>query len=189
MTRAKQNLFVIERKKIDLFKNFFEENFEELNQKATYDLLDSIASKVDLDREEILQRIEEFIKQEQYDNARFLLDKLDAEDAKLQEGKINIFEKFVRRNQNRQAGVELWKIGLLEDAKAQFRISNDDRLIDLIDACENNGSNLEYDIVEFYPQVKDNDIARQLILDTLTDDLKTIKENQQNILNSIKRRR
>ena len=189
LTRAKQNLFVVERKKIDLFKNFFEENFEELNQKATYELLDSIASKVDLDREEILQRIEEFIKHEQYDNARFLLEKLDAEDARLQEGKINIYEKFVRRNQNRQAGVELWKIGLLEDAKSQFRISNDDRLIDLIDACENNGSTLEYDIVEFYPQVKDNDIARQLILDTLSDDLKTIKDNQQNILNSIKKRR
>ncbi len=189
LTRAKQNLFVIERKKIDLFKNFFDDNFEELNQKGAFDLLDSIASKVDLDREEILQRIEEFIKHEQYDNARFLLEKLDAEDAKLQEGKINIFEKYVRRNQNRQAGVELWKIGLLEDAKAQFRISNDDRLIDLIDACENNGSNLEYDIVEFYPQVKDNEIARQLILDTLSDDLKTIKDNQQNILNSIKRRR
>ncbi len=189
LTRAKQSLFVIERKKIDLFKNFFDENFEELNQKGAFDLLDSIASKVDLDREEILQRIEEFIKHEQYDNARFLLEKLDAEDAKLQEGKINIFEKYVRRNQNRQAGVELWKIGLLEDAKAQFRISNDDRLIDLIDACENNGSNLEYDIVEFYPQVRDNEIARQLILDTLSDDLKTIKDNQQNILNSIKRRR
>ncbi|MCR4874405.1 MAG: AAA family ATPase [Clostridia bacterium] len=189
LTRAKQNLFVIERKKIDLFKNFFDENFEELNQKGAFDLLDSIASKVDLDREEILQRIEEFIKHEQYDNARFLLEKLDAEDAKLQEGKINIFEKYVRRNQNRQAGVELWKIGLLEDAKTQFRISNDDRLIDLIDACENNGSNLEYDIVEFYPQVRDNEIARQLILDTLSDDLKTIKDNQQNILNSIKRRR
>ena len=189
LTRAKQNLFVVERKKIDLFKNFFDENFEELNQKSAYELLDSIASKVDLDREEILQRIEEFIKHEQYDNARFLLEKLDAEDSRLQEGKINIYEKFVRRNQNRQAGVELWKLGLLEDAKAQFRISKDDRLIDLIDACENNGSTLEYDIVEFYPQVKDNDIARQLILDTLSDDLKTIKDNQQNILNSIKRRR
>ena len=151
--------------------------------------MDSIASKVDLDREEILQRIEEFIKHEQYDNARFLTQKLDSEDERLQLSKIDIFEKYIRKGQHREGGIELWKAGLLEEAKYQFRLSNDDKLIDLIDACENNGSNLEYDIVEFYPEVLDNDVAKELILNTLKDDIKTFNDNQQEILNSIKKRR
>ena len=189
LTRAKQNIFVVERKDIQLFEEFFKENFENKTQKDAFNILDSIASKVDLDREEILQRIEEFIKHEQYDNARFLTQKLDSEDERLQLSKIAIFEKYIRKGQHREGGIELWKAGLLEEAKYQFRLSNDDKLIDLIDACENNGSNLEYDIVEFYPEVLDNDVAKELILDTLKDDIKTFNDNQQEILNSIKKRR
>ena len=182
-------LKLVERKDIQLFNEFFKENFESKTQKDAFNILDSIASKVDLDREEILQRIEEFIKHEQYDNARFLTQKLDSEDERLQLAKIDIFEKYIRKGQHREGGIELWKAGLLEDAKYQFKLSNDDKLIDLIDACENNGSNLEYDIVEFYPEVLDNDVAKQLILDTLKDDIKTFNDNQQEILNSIKKRR
>ena len=189
LTRAKQNLFVVEKKQIDLFKDFFIENFDALGNKAAFELLESIASKVDLDRDEILERIEEFIKREQYDNARVLLDRLDQEDARLQSAKIDIFEKFVSKDDNRQAGVELWKVGLLDDAKEQFRISHDEKLIDLIDACESNGSNLEYDIVEFYDEVKGNDIAKQLILDTLKEDLDKLTKDQNTIINSIKTRR
>ena len=189
LTRAKQNIFVVERKDIQLFEEFFKENFENKTQKDAFNILDSIASKVDLDREEILQRIEEFIKHEQYDNARFLTQKLDSEDERLQLSKIDIFEKYIQKGQHREGGIELWKAGLLEEAKYQFRLSNDDKLIDLIDACENNGSNLEYDIVEFYPEVLDNDVAKELILNTLKDDIKTFNDNQQEILNSIKKRR
>ena len=189
LTRAKQNIFVVERKDIQLFEEFFKENFENKTQKDAFNILDSIASKVDLDREEILQRIEEFIKHEQYDNARFLTQKLDSEDERLQLSKIDIFEKYIQKGQHREGGIELWKAGLLEEAKYQFRLSNDDKLIDLIDACENNGSNLEYDIVEFYPEVLDNDVAKELILNTLKDDINTFNNNQQEILNSIKKRR
>ena len=189
LTRAKQNLFVIEKKQIELFKDFFNQNFESLGNKAAFDLLESIASKVDLDRDEIIERIEEFIKREQYDNARVLLDRLDKDDARLQGAKIDIYEKYVSKDKNREAGVELWKAGLLNDAKEQFRISHDEKLIDLIDACETNGSNLEYDIVEFFDEVKDNDIARQLILDTLKEDLDKLKNDQNKIINSINKRR
>jgi len=189
LTRAKQNLFVVERKQIALFSNFFKENFDVLNQHVAFELLDSIASKMDLNREEILERINEFIKLEQYDNARFLIEKLDKDDAASQSTKINIFEKYVRRGENRQAGVELWKAGLLSEAKEQFRISNDEKLIDLIDACETSGSNLEYDIIEFYEDVKDNDVARELILNTLHEDVEQLLNRQKEILNSIKRRR
>ena len=189
LTRAKQNLYVIERKQIDLFKDFFAENFNQMNNKAAFELLETIASKVDLDRDEVIERIEEFIKREQYDNARVLLDRLDKEDASYQGAKIDIFEKYVSKDQYRQAGIELWKVGLLDDAKAQFRLSKDEKLIDLIDACESNGSNLEYDIVEFYDQVKDNDIAKNLILDTLKEDLVYLKNAQSGISNSISKRR
>ena len=189
LTRAKQNLFVVEGKNINLFKNFFDNNFDALSDKAAFDLLESVASKVDLDRQEIIERIEEFIRHEQYDNARVLLERLDKDDAHLQSVKIDIYEKYIRRNQNREAGIEFWKMGLLDDAKEQFRISHDDKLITLLEACESNGSNLEYDIVEFYNEVKDNDIAKNLILDTLKDDLNKIKSTQQTIINSIHKRR
>ena len=189
LTRAKQNVFVVERKVVSLFNNFFEKNFDIKNNKEAFNILDTIASKVDLDRQEVLERIEEFIKHEQYDNARFITQKLDKVEEKMQLAKIDIFEKYVRRGQHREAGVELWKVGLLEDAKFQFKLSQDDKLIDLIDACENNGSKLEYDIVEFYDEVKGNEVARQIIIDTLKEDVENIKSSQKEIIDSLKARR
>ena len=189
LTRAKQNLIVVERKNISLFNKFFENNFDQKNMKDAFNVLDSIASKVDLNKQEVLERIDEFIKHEQYDNARFVAQKLDKDEEKTQLVRIDIYEKYVRRNQHRQAGIELWKAGIIEDAKIQFRLSQDDKLIDLIEACENNGDKLEYDIVDFYDEVKDNDVARDLIINTLKEDIEIIKTSQKEIIDSIKTRR
>ena len=72
---------------------------------------------------------------------------------------------------------------MFDEAKEQFKLSNDEKLIELLDACANgNGQKLEYDIVKFYVDIMDNDVAKNLILDTLKNDLSSLKE-EQNIIN------
>lgn len=190
LSRAKQNLFVVERKNIELFNNFFKDNFEVMNQKNAFNSLNSIALKMELKNEEVISRIEEFIKLEQYDNAKWLLEKLDSVDADKYSKKIDIFEKYVRKGDNKQAGIELWRNGLLDDAKKQFTISHDEKLIELIDSCAENSSNtLEYDIVQFYLDVLDNDVAKGVIIDTLNRDVEDIKNNIKKINENLKHKR
>ncbi len=188
LSRAKQNLFVVERKQVELFNSYFENNFECMSQKNAIDTLNSIASKQELKDEEIFARIDEFIKLEQYDNARWLLDKLEKEDADRYAQKINIFEGYVRKGDHKGAGIELWRAGLIEEAKDQFRISKDDKLIELVDSCSaKNGDKLGYDIVSFYLDVMKNNVAKDIILDTLKKDINDVKEKQKDIFNKIKK--
>ena len=80
---------------------------------------------------------------------------------------------------HREAGIELWKNSLIDEAKTELRLSKDYKLIELIDAC-NTGDRqgISGDIVEFLPEVQDNDTAIKLILDTMKNELKTINEKQ-----------
>ena len=184
ITRAKLNLIVNERKGVSLFDSFFNQNFKKFKPKNAVELLSDILEKDNLNEDDIYERAIEFIKLEQYDNARWTAKKITNEEEQFALlRKIDIYEKYVRNRLYREAGIEFWKNGMFEEAKEQFKLSNDEKLIELLDACANgNGQKLEYDIVKFYVDIMDNDVAKNLILDTLKNDLSSLKE-EQNIIN------
>lgn len=184
ITRAKLNLIVNERKEVSLFDSFFNQNFKKFKPKNAVELLSDILEKDNLNEDDIYERAIEFIKLEQYDNARWTAKKITNEEEQFALlRKIDIYEKYVRNRLYREAGIEFWKNGMFEEAKEQFKLSNDEKLIELLDACANgNGQKLEYDIVKFYVDIMDNDVAKNLILDTLKNDLSSLKE-EQNIIN------
>ena len=184
ITRAKLNLIVNERKEVSLFDSFFNQNFKKFKPKNAVELLSDILEKDNLNEDDIYERAIEFIKLEQYDNARWTAKKITNEEEQFALlKKIDIYEKYVRNRLYREAGIEFWKNGMFEEAKEQFKLSNDEKLIELLDACANgNGQKLEYDIVKFYVDIMDNDVAKNLILDTLKNDLSSLKE-EQNIIN------
>lgn len=188
ISRAKQNLFVVERKHIDLFDSYFKNGFEIARPNKAIEIINKVIKTIDIDEIELQKRIDEFIKLEQFDNARFNAEKLpDEKEKELQLLRISIFEKYVRKNEFKKAGIEFWKQGLFDDAKMQFVLSHDDKLIELIDACINsNGQKLEYDIVQFLPDVSENVDAVELIFDTLSGDVKNLKEKQSEIHKNIK---
>ena len=68
--------------------------------------------------------------------------------------------------------------GLIDQAKQQFILSNDEILISLIDSCsKNSNKDLNIDIVNYFLDVKDNKIAQNFILDTVKKDIQSLKQS------------
>ena len=56
------------------------------------------------------------------------------------------------------------------EAREMFTRSGDEQLFPLMDACLKGGGVLDPEIVQFYPLIEDNDVAKKIILDTLNQD-------------------
>ena len=189
ISRAKRNLFVLEEKNVSTFSQFFKTYFDCQNSKNTINALSKIVSKIEYTQSEYLERVEEFIKLGQYDNARFTVEKITDDLIRKQELiKIEINENYVHHGKYREAGIKFWEEGMLDEAKKQFTLSGDTILIDLIDALsQNNQSNLNYDIIRYYTDLKDNEIARKFVLETIKRDLKNLQAEQKELHDKIKK--
>lgn len=183
LSRATQYVYVYESNYIKQFDEFFKQNFENLSTKLAIQRLADTLGTAQLAEEETQERIEEFIKQEQYDNAIFAAQKLeDKEESELQIRRIEIYRDYIRKGEYRQGGVRFWKLGLNDDAKKQFTLSGDEKLIGLIDACEGEGADkLDYEIVKFLPDIMDNSIAKEIIVNCLQDDLAELYNSQKQL--------
>lgn len=188
VSRAKHNLFVFEQSKINLFDEFFKENFESLSGDETYKRFSDVISKIEIDDDEIFDRIKEFIKLGQFDNARFYADKFEDDVVRYQQNeKIDAFEQFVFKGKNKDAGIKLWKAGLTQEAKEQFAISGDSKLVEFLENLEGkNKSTLDAEIVKFYVDFDDNDEAQKLIVDVVKADLEQLRENHRIIKEKLK---
>ncbi len=183
VSRAKQHLYVVENSNIPLFNDFFATNFTSVKPDELAKSLAKVVATFIVDDVENSDRIDKFIHLQQFDNARFAASQLsDSDEVALQNERINIYEHYVSRGQYRNAGIQFWKNGLPDDAKKQFVLSGDETLIALVDASlANNSGGLSYDVIEFYEYVEDNDIARNLIVETIASDLATIKDKNKNL--------
>ena len=188
LSRAKHNLFVYEQNQISIFDEFFKNNFENLSGEKANEVFSNIIGKLEIDDDEIYDRINEFIKLGQFDNARFYANKFESGiDAGKQLAKIDAFEKYVFKGKNKEAGIALWKAGLANDAREQFTISGDTNLIDFIDRLQGkDAENLDAEIVRFFVDFDENDDAQKLILDIIRQDLEEIKEKHKWTKNKLK---
>ncbi len=179
LSRAKQNIFVVEKLPITQFEEFFKSNFVCMDTHSAINTLNSIVSKVEFTQLEIKDRVAEFIKLEQFDNARFMAGKINDDSARIDAMRtIEISEKYIRSGKYREAGIKFWEYGMLDEAKKQFTISGDTILIELIDKCSNGSSrDLNIDIIEYYDAVKDNAIARDFIVETVKKDISSLKSS------------
>lgn len=188
LSRAKHNLFVFEENQISIFDEFFKLNFEFLSGEDATDIFSKVIGKLEIDDEEIYDRINEFIKLGQFDNARFYANKFESDiESTRQLAKIDAFEKFVFKGKNKEAGIALWKAGLASEAREQFSISGDVKLIDFIDRLQGkDADNLDADIVRFFVDFDENDDAQKLILDVIKQDLDDIREKHRWTKNKLK---
>lgn len=180
VSRAKAHIYVVENSEIGAFKSFFEDNFDVMNAKRAIDSLVDDVGRLDVDRDELLERIEQFIKLGQYDNARFNSGKLiDGDDKKDALERIEIHEVFISHGKYREAGIRYWEYGRTSDAKRMFELSGDKVLIDLIEACsDGDEQGLSADIIKYYPDVCNNEVARDMIISTVKRDLIQLKDAQ-----------
>lgn len=179
LSRAKQNIFVVEKLPITQFEEFFKSNFVCMDTQSAITTLNGIVSKVEFTQLEIRDRVAEFIKLEQFDNARFMAGKINDDSARIDAMRtIEISEKYIHSGKYREAGIKFWEYGMLDEAKKQFTISNDTILIELIDKCSSGSSrDLNIDIIEYYDTVKDNAIARDFIVETVKKDISSLKSS------------
>ncbi len=189
LSRAKANVFVVEDKQIKLFEAFFAEELETLSLSDAIQRLGSVASKVEIEEEVLIERIEQFVKLQQYDNARFVANKILDDGERLNRlFEIDIYQNYLHKGKNREAGIKYWEEGQLERAKRQFEISGDEILIQLVNACvSKDNRKLDVDIALYYTEVENNEIARNIIVETVAGDLQQMKNIQSQINKSLKR--
>ena len=188
VSRAKHNLFVLEEQKNSLFADVFQKDFEVKNHSEFVKTLMSTVGKIEFTQDEYLERIAEFVKLEQYDNAKFTANKItDDVIRKNLMTSIDINQNYVSIGKYREAGIKFWESGLIDEAKKQFTLSGDKILIDFIDAIsQNNQTSLNYEIVKYFLDVKQNDIARKFVLEILKDDIQNLKQNHKELNNQYK---
>jgi len=188
LSRAKHNLFVYEENQISIFDEFFKTNFEVLSGEKANEIFSNVIGKLEIDDDEIYDRINEFIKLGQFDNARFYANKFESGiESTKQLAKIDAFENFVFKGKNKEAGIALWKAGLSAEAKEQFTISGDTKLIDFIDKLQGrDAENLDAEIVRFFVDFDENDDAQKLILDVIRQDLEDIRKKHNWTKNKLK---
>ena len=182
VSRAKQYLFVAERTYPQMFDAMFSECFERKNKQQALITLGDVAGKIELDDEELIERIEKFCALEQYENARFAADRLSTDALREKQlAKIFVHSEYLRYGRYRDAGAEYWKRGMDEEAREMFTQSGDEQLFPLMDACKQGGGVLDVDIVKFYPLVADNELAKTLIVETVENDYKALLAKQRQI--------
>lgn len=188
LSRAKHNIFVYETDKIAIFDEFFRDDFEIMNGQNAYERFSEIIGTIDIDDDEIYERINEFIKLGQFENAKFYANKFaDEKIANQQLQKIDIYEKYIFKGKNKQAGILLWKAGLAGEAKEQFAISGDTKLSEFIDNLQGKSAgSLDGNIVRFFVDFDENDDAQQLILEVLRQELASVREMHKQTKNKLK---
>lgn len=191
VSRAKQNIVVYENNSIEQFEEFFKNNFEKLDLNNTLKKLEKIITKAEFSQQQLLSRVKEFIKLEQYDNAKFAANKLKDDAARLSAIRtIDISAKYIKAGNHREAGIKFWEYGMLAEAKEQFTLSGDTILNELIDMCSSNSNNdLNIDIINYFDLVKDNPVAREFILETVKKDITSLKNSFNNIKQNFKKGR
>jgi len=191
VSRAKQNIFVIENSVVKQFEDFFKKNFENKDTKNAIKLLSEIVSKVEFSEQEVFERVNEFIKLEQFENAIFTASKIKDDTKRIDAlRRIEVYRDYIVKGSYREAGIKFWEYGLIEDAKKQFTLSGDTILIELVNKCsENNSGDLNIDIVNYFEDVKDNKLAQTFIIDTIKKDVKKFKQSFTEIKENFKKGR
>lgn len=153
-------------------------------------MLGDIVSKVEFTTNEILERIKEFVRLGQFDNAVWTANKI--KDDVLRRRQLNIIdvsEKFINDGRHRDAGIRFWELNMPEEARVQFILSGDVELTNLLDACSGNTDEdgLNVNVVDYYDLVSQNDVARKVILQTVDKDRESLKSTFKNIKENFKK--
>ena len=183
VSRAKAHVYVCERDKIPFFDKFFATEFACLTPAEALSRLDKILARTETDDADLCERIEEFMRLGQYANARVALDRLRDDNVRVAyRDRIEVHEEFISHGNYREAGVRFWEKGLYDDAREMFGLSGDKLLGEFMEAClKDDGRALDYDIVRYFTDVGNNDVAHKLILSTVSRDLEEIRKTQSSL--------
>lgn len=185
ISRARRNLYIVEGNPPSQFVPLLNKEVERLDKEvALKELLRATGKR--LDREELLRRIEQFIRLGQYDNADQTADRL--EDADKQKARIRAYRQHWSVGDYRATGIALWQLGFLDEAKNAFVMGEEHALLALLDANRDRGE-LSIDMLRYYPLLQDNEQALTLLNELVATDLSRLKETNKSVFEAIKRRK
>jgi len=182
ISRAKHKLLVLESKKSPLFEDFFNENFSRVaTEKAIENLLKE-ANQLELEQDELIERVAQFIGLGQYDNARFSARNiLVVGEREAQLNRIDVAEKFISKGLHKEAGIAYLRYALYSDAKEQFILANDEVLVKLAETCLGSGGSMGLEVLDALIQLDGNNEAQGIIIDLVKQDLVAMKETAKNL--------
>ena len=135
------------------------------------------ANQLELEQDELIDRVAQFISLGQYDNARFSARNIvvkEERDAQL--GRIDISERFVSKGLYKEAGIAFLRLTLYSDAKEQFILSGDEVLVSLAEKCLGSGSSVGLEVLDALLELEGNNEAQGIIIDLVKQDLEQIKK-------------
>ena len=177
ISRARQKLYVAESGKVDLFSDFFKSNFAALSAKGAIENLLKDADKLELEQDELLERIGQFIKLGQYDNARFSAKQIILEVERVKElARIDVAEQFISKGLYREAGIRFLQLAMYFEAKEQFLLVNDEPLANLADSCLGGGAQSGLEVLDFLIELGENKEVRDIIFSLVENDLKNMQD-------------
>ena len=180
ISRARTRLYVSENQIPDMFATFISRNFESLSTTTAINNLTQYDGKIEAEQDEILSRVKEFIKLEQYENARFAANQILSVKERTTELRcIDINEKFIKHGNHRDAGVGFLQYGMYDEAKTQFNLTGDQSLVGFVDACVGAGDTQGLEALSMFTDMDGNETVQKVIVDLVRADL-------QNMTNSVK---
>lgn len=191
LSRAKQNLIVFENLMPEQFVMFVNNNFKKQTSQEAIKLLNKIIAKAEFTQRELTLRVKEFVKLEQFENAKFAANKIKDDAIRVNALRIiEVNKEYVCFGKHQEAGIKFWEYGLLDEAKNQFALSGDKILIDLVDTCsKGDNKDLNIEILKYFMEVKDNSVASNFIVKTVQKDLLKLKDSFGTIKNNLKKGR
>ena len=187
VSRARQKLFVYENEKVDIFSEFFKNNFDsfEFNKAVSQLLLD--ADKLEAEQDELIDRVKQFIALSQYDNARFSAKNIVlSSERQAQLNRIDVAEEFISKGLNKEAGIKFLQLAMYLDAKEQFTLSGDTPLEELADSCLGSNSNLGLEVLNSFVELSTNADVRKIILNLVKQDFAAMQESSKAVFDKLR---
>jgi len=178
ISRAKTRLYINETDEIKTFKEFITDNLLNISTDDAIDRIVIKGDKTEAEQDEIVSRVKEFTRLEQYENARFTAQKiLNTTERTHELHRIDIAEQFIRRGNHRESGIAFMKYAMYKDAKEQFLLLEDEALVKLAEACIGSAELHGLDVLPFFYDMQDNETVRQLIVNLVQEDLQNMKKS------------
>jgi len=182
VSRAKAKLYAVESAAPEMFKEFFEKNFQRLDAVGALKKLLLNADKLEAEQDEIIKRAKEFTALGQYGNARFWAEKIVSEPERRQEiVRIDTHAGYIKGGDYRGAGIKFLGHGMNDDALKQFELSGDGALVKLAKACLGmSGGDADeggLDALMVYGEVAESEAARKVIVDLVKADFKRLTDS------------
>lgn len=182
VTRAKQNLVIVETEMNKMFKPLFQTGVKHITKNTTQEEINEVLELKNLSVDEILERVEVAIKERVFDVAYQNANKIKEFYPTLTE-RINIYYDLGENYDYLEAGDRFLDAGFIDDAKKQYLKSSDPSIKQIYQFLDSDFA-LNKEMGKTYTNVK-SAVLRKIILQAFKRENSEIKTSNEQISNKL----